>query len=176
MCNRSNPAGDFTSSGAFERFNLLSILLCVAVTMKRYWMAHYLARRLYYRYCGSVRSLVDKLAIFTEMSSLAFVRRPQCNTSKLISFTESHDDDTEQNNATGISPHPSRHVHDKSLMLCPLEKNNVSLENWLEGTGQSEALDVFSYLDEQDEPSDVKKWECVSSTQNIMLAPRIHCC
>ena len=167
MCNKNNPAGDVTSRDPFQRFNLLCILLAVAVAMKRYWMSYHLARRLYYRYCGSVRSLVDKLTLFAEASSLALVRRPQCDATMLILPAPSHDDDNEPNNASDTLPQLSRPVHHESFRPFPMEKNKVSLNNCLKGIGHSEALDAFSYLDEWDEPSDVKKSEYVSSKRTV---------
>lgn len=167
MCNKNNPAGDVTSRDPFQRFTLLCILLGVAITMKRYWMSYHLARRLYYRYGGSVRSLADKLTLFAESSSLALVRRQQCDATMLISPAPSRDNDNEPEDAFDILPHLLRPVHHESFRSSPMETKNVSLKNCLKGMGQSEALDGFSYLDEWDEPSDVKKSECVSSKQKV---------
>lgn len=47
MCSEKNPAGDVLSRAPYLGVLVASMFVGVVVTIKRYWMAHHLARRLH---------------------------------------------------------------------------------------------------------------------------------
>lgn len=164
MCNDHNPSGDVTTRKNVRLFYLLCILIGVVVTMKRYWMAYYLARRLYSRYNESVRRLVEKLSILTEVASLTVStsRHTERDSSNFILPNFSNDDDTGQNGSGGISDTSRRNP--RSPILNPAPNDVFSTKNG-SGTvggkamavGESSKADAFSFLDEWEEPAETKK-------------------
>ena len=160
LCNRSNPAGDVTSRITFHRLNVLCIVLGVASTIRRYWMAYYLARRLHARYNESVCRLVDKLTILMEVSELALVPRPRCDETMAILPKQS--DGVGMHTTSGIamqSPRPIRHA---ASMRSSISENDSSKIPGLDVISQGTEARLFPYLDDWDEPPSVNKLDTVS--------------
>lgn len=79
MCSEKNPAGDVLSRAPYLGVLVASMFVGVVVTIKRYWVAHHLARRLHCKLLWLIASLFLCFHFLLTQSTLRSSLQRKCS-------------------------------------------------------------------------------------------------
>jgi hypothetical protein len=70
MFNATNPSGGITSLDSYKKMIMLALLVGVATSLKRFWVALLLGKQTYHRYASDLANLMRKILLIGKLAGL----------------------------------------------------------------------------------------------------------